>query len=716
MAIKKQFGGATIRRAGAYSRSQTSPDAGSASATTGVLMLIGEADAGPGGSAEGIQSYSAAAFNQLKAKYRSGALVDAAKVALAPSRTPGINGAGTILVWKTNASTQASLALANSYGTVKAREYGVGGNRITYKNTLSAEAAPTVTGTAAVSNFAGLDTLTLLLRENGGAVQTVTFSAPASLSDVVDQINAVVAGLASDDGSGKLKLTMAAASNHHREGTGRTLEISGGTALSLLFLSAQIVTASAEPEASLEILQPRDSATETAVVGGNIALEIGRDSSGGATAATVAISSSAMTLTQTGATPASITFNFADYPLIGNLVDAINDLSGWTASSPSSVRTEPSDSLDEIAATGAMSDIASGTPCRVKRDAQAIADFMASSALVEISSQAGLGLPDAEGRSNLTGGTRGATASSDFDAGLSAALAKDLNCILVCISQDASDDITAGLTDPSSTYDIETVHAMLDTHLRLRGSIKNRKEAQGVVGYRKQAKKDCFEQAAKLGSELVQLCMEDTLVVDSANALNWKQPHIMGAMVAGMRMGSEIGEPLTHKFLNCQGMGHYVNASTGAVQGDYDPQVDYDDAIDAGVTSSEPAAGSFRLMLDNTTYGADENFVFNRGSVVEAAQYIAKTIRADAEAAFVGRKNSVVTASSIKNRIRAKLVELFNGKITSPSEDAPQGFVEDTFIVTVVGNTAEVQVEVKPVQGLDFVFITFTLGETRQTA
>ena len=60
--------------------------------------------------------------------------------------------------------------------------------------------------------------------------------------------------------------------------------------------------------------------------------------------------------------------------------------------------------------------------------------------------------------------------------------------------------------------------------------------------------------------------------------------------------------------------------------------------------------------------------------------------------------------------------ELFNAKITSPSDDAPQGFVEDSLIVTVTGNTAEVQVEVKPVQGLDFVFITFTLGETRQTA
>jgi len=715
MAIKKQFGGATIRKPGAYSRSQTSPDAGGQSAETGVLMLIGEADAGPGGSAEGIQRYSAAAFNQLKAKYRSGPIVDAAKAALAPSRTPGIGGAGTFLIWKTNASLQASLALANTYGTVKAREYGVGGNRITYKATLSGETAPTISGSADVTAFGSLDTQTLLLRVNGGAAQTVTFASPANMTDVVSQINGVVAGLASDD-SGTLKLTLPAASNGHRDGKGRTLEVSGGSALGNLFLVAELASAAAEPEVSLELIQPRDSLTESGVVGGDIAVQLGRDSTGSCTAATVAISGTAMTLTQTGATPSSIVLSFTDYPLIGNLVDAINDLAGWTATCPSSKRSQESSTLDQVSATGAFSAVAAAMPARIKQDAQAVADFFDSSALAELAAAPTCGLPDAEGRSNLTGGARGASSSSGFDAGLSAALAEDLNCILPCISQDAATDISSGLTDASSTYDIETVHAMLDTHLRLRGSIKNRKEAQGVVGYRKQSKTDCFEQAAKMGSELIQLCMEDVLLVDSTNELAWKQPHMMGALLAGMRMGSEIGEPLTHKFLSCQGVGHFVNASTGVAQGDYDSQVDFDEAIQAGVTSAESAAGSFRIMLDNTTYGADENFVFNRGSVVEAAQYIAKTIRGDAEAAFVGRKNSVVTAESIKNRIRAKLVELYNGKITSPSEDAPQGFVEESFIVTVVGNTAEVQVEVKPVQGLDFVFITFTLGETRQSA
>lgn len=713
MAIKKQFGGSTIKKPGAYSRSLTNPSGGSATPSTGIMLLIGEADAGPGGASDGIQSFSAQAFNKLKAKYRSGPLVDAAKAALSPSRTPGVNGAGTFLIYKTNASTQAELDLANTYATVKALEYGVGGNRITYKNTLSAESEISLTGSAAVTNFAGLDGLTLEVRQNGAASETVTFSSPANIADVISQIESGTTGISATEASAVLTLTVDAGTNLHRNGYGRSLEIVGGTALSLLFLSIDFATPEDEPTASFEIIQPRDSITETKTVGGDIALQIGRDDSDSCTAATVAVTSSQVTLTATGSDSYALTFE--DYPLIGNLVDAINELAGWSASCPSTYRVLATSDLDIISAIGAYSE-AGEKPARIKKDAKAVADFFSESVLVEIADQATKGLPDQEGRLSLASGARGASTSSNFDAGFSAALAKDCNVILPCISQDASADITAGLTDAASTYDIEAVQAMLSTHIGLRGNIKNRKEAQGWTGYRKQAKADVFSQAATLGTAEIQMCMEDVLVVDSTNELKWKQPHIMAALMAGIRLGTEVGEPLTHKFLAVQGVGHYVNTSTGVVQGDYDPQTDFEEAIDAGVTSSEPDSGGWRVMVDNTTYGADENFVYNRGSVIEAAQYIAKYIRGDAEKAFIGRKNAVVTAAAIKSRIKTRLGELLADRITSPSIDAPLGFVEESFIVEVNGNTAEVQLEVKPVQGLDFIFVTFTLGDTQQSA
>lgn len=714
MSIKKRFGGATIRKPGAYSQSQTSPDAGSPTISTDTIFLVGESDAGAGGAEEGIQMFSASALNRLIAKYRSGPIVDAAKVVLQPSRTPGINGAGRIAVYKTNPSSQAELALATSYGDLLAQEYGAGGNRLTARITLSAEALPKVTGSAAVTDFAGLDTLTLQVRLNGGSSQSVTFAAPANIADVLSQINTQTTGLMATAAGAILSLETDARTNGHRDGWSQSIEVIGGSALTRLFLTAgQFGTPASEQEASILLTQPRDSKTEADTVGGEVALQIGRDNSDSATAATVQITSTSIELVATGSD--SYSFLKSEYPLLKDLKAAIQASAGWTITMSSTLNSQPTSSLDQVSAIGAFSE-AGNKPARIKRDAAEVAAFFEASSLMSLDQTAAKGLPDALATTNLAGGAKGASASSSFDAGFAAALGQEVNAIVPLVSQDAAQDITAGFTDPASTYDIETVHAALDAALRLRGNIKNRKEAQGAVGYRKEAMADVFAQAASLGSELIQLYMQDVLVIDSSNELTWKQPHILAAMVSAARLGTEVGTPMTHKYMAVQGAGHFVNASTGKSDGDFDALIDYDDAIDAGVTALEPASGSFRVMIDNTTYGADENFVFNRGSVMQASQYIARTVRTDAELAFVGKKNAIVDATAIKSRIRTKLVELFEDKITSPSDDAPQGYREDTFIVTVQGNTAEVQVEVKPVQGLDFVFITFTLGDTTQSA
>ena len=53
------------------------------------------------------------------------------------------------------------------------------------------------------------------------------------------------------------------------------------------------------------------------------------------------------------------------------------------------------------------------------------------------------------------------------------------------------------------------------------------------------------------------------------STLAWKGPHIMAAIMAGIRLGSTVGEPLTFKFLNANGVGHFINANTGMPLSDY---------------------------------------------------------------------------------------------------------------------------------------------------
>ena len=263
----------------------------------------------------------------------------------------------------------------------------------------------------------------------------------------------------------------------------------------------------------------------------------------------------------------------------------------------------------------------------------------------------------------------------------------------------------------------------LQSHLIERSSVTVRKEAQGMVGIRDADWRTSYNNSTtgllSITSFLIQAMIQDIRIIDSAGALAWKGPHIMAALMAGIRLGSTVGEPLTFKFINANGVGHNINPSTGipnAAATQFRPGFDFNEAILNGLTFTEIASGGNRVVVDNTRYAIDESFVFNRGSVIEAAQFVARTSRQLLERIFVGNKVSNGAALSLKNVLRNYLIQLNADQIITSSDDAPFGFVEDTFVVNINGNTAEIQVEIKPVQGLDFIFIDFTLGNITQQA
>lgn len=621
MGIKKSFGGQSIRKPGAYSRSKVDNSGGAPLGSNETLFLIGEAELGKPGSTEGITEFAAEAIDQLVAKYGSGPIVDAALVATRPSKTPGVGGAGRIMVYKTNASTQASLTVNEATDTdpllvIKDKAWGLPGNDLSVSI-----ANGTVSGTQKLITIHKLNDTDEVLGENPGtAVMSIQYTG---------------------DG-GAAALVIAGASK-----AAKTLAIT--------------LSGSASTDGSASI--------------------------------------SAITL--------------ANYTM-KQLVDLIDATTGYSATLlDNTMAAKKANELDLKASTSVLSAL---SLYRLQEEILELINENSERVEASLHATPRAGLPVNKTNAFLTGGAKGASSNSNFSTGLAKSLAKSYAVALPCISRDATADIADAMTDASSTYTIASVQAALDSHLRLRGSIKNRKEAQGMTGIRDAQKADCFAAAADMGSELVQMCMQDVLVTDVNGGLTWKHPHIQAALLAGIRLGTEIGEPLTHKFLNCSGVGHVVDPDTGLETGDFNESTDVDDAIDNGITFTESVAGGHRVVVDNTTYGQDQSFVFNRGSVMEAAQYTARTLRETAELVFVGQKVSNGAASSIKSVLRNKLIELNQANIITASNDAPQGFVEETFVVNVNGNTAEVQVEIKPVQGLDFILITFTLGDIKQSA
>lgn len=618
MAIKKSFNGKSIRQPGAYSKFKVDNSAGGDLAANDTLFIVGESSAGAPGSVEGIQNFSSSNLDSLVAKYGEGPIVDCAIASVRPSKTPGIGGAGRILVYKTNASTQASATLlqsSNPYATVKDKAYGLGGN-----------------------------------------------------------FYSIVAAA----GSSGLQKTM-------------SVTKLGGTTEDLGENDAQPVV----------LIQY----------------------TGNGSAATVAIAGltrAALTLTTalTGQSDGSVNLSVAlAGKTVKQLVDYINAQTGYTASvGTASLASNSATDLDPLAATSIL---VSKTLYRLQLEIIAVINTSARVVATEPSQPLG-GIPATQTKP-LSGGAQGASTNTNFSTGFSNSLSQDYNVLLPAVSRDASEDIAdadTGFTDASSTYTIAAVMAAATSHLALRGDTKNRREAQGMGGIRKSTKAAAYTAINSVASENMQVAMQDVVFSDATGNLKVGHPHVFAAMAAGIRLGTDIGEPLTHKFLNALQVGHFLNPNTLIAAGDFDPNLDGDDAIDNGVLYSEKFGNGNRIVVDNTTYGTDDSFIFNRGSVIEASYFVFKTLRTTAESIFVGHKVSNGLAKSIKNAIRNKLRELNapDVNIITASDDAPEGFREDTFVVTISGNTATVTVEFKPVQGLDFIFFSFTLGDIKQSA
>lgn len=711
MAINVSFGGATIYKPGSYSETTVDIGGGFPIGPAGLVALIGEADAGRPGSAEtSIQHnyYTADQMQDIRSKYRTGAIVDAAGFLFAPAADAAIpNGASAIWIYKTNASTQSSLTIlggvggTGTYGTLSAIEYGIGGNRVTFGVTTTEESSAVLHGSTVTWPVTGAidyyeNGVKLLTGYTGMAGATGAVYAAQALSS--DILGAGGAALVTNSGTA-LVITMPAASNAHRNGFGKSFEVIGGSAYGL---TGGMNESTSESTSILTLSQKRDNITEASTVGGDIVLAIGYS---GATTATVTINATSIVLTAGTAT----TLPLSAYTTLKDLADDINARSPWSASVMSSTFNNYSPmSLDEVGPLGANSH--TGQPVLIKRDAFEFADFFATSL---IGSWAGVlvkGLPDTKSATMLSGGALGASTTLDIVNALDQFTKFHINFIVPLFSRDAiGGDIPDGLTDSLSTYTIAGIHQAVKTHISLMKTVKRREERQGFMSI-KASYDDCKIAAGEMADGREQLVIQDVRQANSQGNIKWFQPYALAALLCGARCGASYGEPMTFKYLNVSGVRQTAQAMTVAdknIVEDYDPNTQYDDAIQSGITFLESVTtGGFRVVVDNTTYGRDANFVWNRGNVIYAADLIAYNLRNGMEAVYVGHKN-VVSVAEITGTA-SSILDQFKGQgLTVQTSDAPNGY--KGLSVRLVGNTIYLSVIVKIVEGIDFVLSDITI-------
>lgn len=198
---------------GAYSSIKVQT-ANSGLAATGILMLVGEADAGPRFSAEADLESNAFGPDQLAAvvsKYKSGPLVDAFRNAAAPANDPNITGApNRFVLVKTNLSTKAGGALpkqtTGTWGTLKDKSYGKLGNLIYWQ--VAASTSEVVPSTGSFSFIPPVGTVGISFRVNGGAAVTMTTVANIQPAAFVAQV-AALSGVIASGGVDRTLLSVA---------------------------------------------------------------------------------------------------------------------------------------------------------------------------------------------------------------------------------------------------------------------------------------------------------------------------------------------------------------------------------------------------------------------------------------------------------------------------------------------------------------------------
>lgn len=454
----------------------------------------------------------------------------------------------------------------------------------------------------------------------------------------------------------------------------------------------------------ITLAQKRDSLVVSSSVGGNVVIVLTNATVG----STVTIDATKVSIFNGTST---VDFLKSSYATVQDLINDIGLVAGWTAAmSPGADPRQPLSVLDWVSALSAVGG------ANIKKDAFEVQEFFALSNIASISGAPNLGLPTALTETSLTGGAQGGTLSAEIVNGLSKFEKLRLNSVVPLFSRDATADIADGLTDSSSTYVIDSIHQAVKTHCSLMATTKKKSERQGYLSA-KDTYVNCKTKSLNLADARLQLAIQDVLQNDAQGNLKWFLPWAGAAMLAGARGGSPVGNPMTFKYFNMSGIrqtGQSMSTTEANIVMDFDPDTQYDDAIANGISFWEhPQTGGFRMVVDNTTYGKDGNWVYNRAHVLYAADVLAFDFRSQLENIYVGLKNNI-SASAIKSTCESILNTYLAQGITVSTSDAKNGYKQ--LVVQLNGNVVNISVVVKLVEGIDFVLADITLQRATATA
>jgi hypothetical protein len=279
--------------------------------------------------------------------------------------------------------------------------------------------------------------------------------------------------------------------------------------------------------------------------------------------------------------------------------------------------------------------------------------------------------------------------------------------VVPLFSRDASFDIIDGFTDPASLYTIAAIHAGAKTHVLSMSTLKRRRNRQAFLSVSTDfaATKNI---AANLATFRCNMAFQDFKQTGSSGSIEQFLPWMGATLAAGMQSAA-FYKSIEFKGINTSG----ILSRTGDFNSKSDSQVE--SALLAGLLVARRATtGGYIFLSDQTTYGRDDNFVFNSISNTYNADTLSLTMAQRMELAMVGKSVSDISAPIARAFAESVLADALRLKLISVDDTAPKGF--KNLSVKIQGNVVLVAVEVKLTSTIDFVLINFLVSPVTQTA
>ena len=406
----------------------------------------------------------------------------------------------------------------------------------------------------------------------------------------------------------------------------------------------------------------------------------------------------------------TLTVRLNKYKSLQNLADFLNTKTGMYAKVGNPIfKTLPTSVLDAVNSIPIMGAFtAMSTNGKIKGDYYQFVKFMTDNfgllafAPGALPLKAGLPAPEAAA-GYLAGAVIGGTSNSDIDDGYTQGLKIDARNVVPLFSRDATDDVSDGITDVSSSYDIASIHALTRDHVATASAVKVKRERFGMISIQASFE-DSKTACSTMAYERLQMTFQMFRAVDGQGAINWFLPW-MGAMaVATGRSQAALGIPMLRKPFAFSGVQHIGAQSiySDTLTQDFDPEDTgmLEDAISTGllVFRSVPGFGVRVESPDLSTRSRQndpEGWVWERVNVLFTLDEVRQTVRSVLENA---------TGNMTTDVNQAVLAEAINSTC-APFVSAGSLVQFKINSVVSVGNGYKANLSLFPPEALEFIGI-----------